>query len=80
MASRLQGRYGGGILGVPKRLSGENPELGVTVAQDSLQVTDRAFPADRLMLWFDFNNHDSKRVMKNMSDFMTKVAFYINPS
>jgi hypothetical protein len=26
------------------------------------------------MLWFDFNNHDSKRVMKNMSDFMTKVA------
>jgi hypothetical protein len=26
------------------------------------------------MLWFDFNNHDSKRVMKNMSDFMNKVA------
>ena len=29
---------------------------------------------DRLMLWFDFNNHDSKRVMKNMDDFMKKVA------
>jgi hypothetical protein len=26
------------------------------------------------MLWFDFNNHDSRRVMKNMDDFMTKVA------
>jgi hypothetical protein len=42
-----------------------------TIAQ---QVRERFHPEDRLMLWFDFNNHDSKRVMKNMSDFMTKVA------
>lgn len=42
-----------------------------TVAQ---QVRERFDPEDRLMLWFDFNNHDSNRVMKNMSDFMTKVA------
>jgi alkanesulfonate monooxygenase SsuD/methylene tetrahydromethanopterin reductase-like flavin-dependent oxidoreductase (luciferase family) len=34
----------------------------------------RFHPEDRLMLWFDFNNHDSKRVMKNMNDFMTRVA------
>ena len=38
------------------------------------QVRDRFDPEDRLMLWFDFNNHDSKRVMRNMSDFMEKVA------
>jgi alkanesulfonate monooxygenase SsuD/methylene tetrahydromethanopterin reductase-like flavin-dependent oxidoreductase (luciferase family) len=38
------------------------------------QMRERFDPEDRLMLWFDFNNHDSKRVMKNMSDFMTKVA------
>jgi len=38
------------------------------------QVAERFHPDDRLMLWFDFNNHDSKRVMKNMEDFMTKVA------
>jgi alkanesulfonate monooxygenase SsuD/methylene tetrahydromethanopterin reductase-like flavin-dependent oxidoreductase (luciferase family) len=38
------------------------------------QVAERFDPEDRLMLWFDFNNHDSKRVMKNMDDFMTKVA------
>jgi alkanesulfonate monooxygenase SsuD/methylene tetrahydromethanopterin reductase-like flavin-dependent oxidoreductase (luciferase family) len=38
------------------------------------QMRERFDPADRLMLWFDFNNHDSKRVMKNMSDFMTKIA------
>jgi alkanesulfonate monooxygenase SsuD/methylene tetrahydromethanopterin reductase-like flavin-dependent oxidoreductase (luciferase family) len=42
-----------------------------TIAQ---QVRERFHPEDRLMLWFDFNNHDSKRVMKNMDDFMTKVA------
>lgn len=38
------------------------------------QMRGRFHEGDRLMLWFDFNNHDSKRVMKNMSDFMTKVA------
>jgi len=38
------------------------------------QMRERFDPEDRLMLWFDFNNHDSKRVMKNMSDFMEKVA------
>ena len=38
------------------------------------QIAERFHPEDRLMLWFDFNNHDSKRVMKNMSDFMTRVA------
>ena len=38
------------------------------------QMKDRFHPEDRLMLWFDFNNHDSKRVMANMEAFMTKVA------
>ena len=38
------------------------------------QVAERFHPEDRLMLWFDFNNHDSKRVMKNMTQFMTAIA------
>ena len=38
------------------------------------QMRARFHPEDRLMLWFDFNNHDSKRVMKNMSDFMNEVV------
>lgn len=38
------------------------------------QMKERFDPEDRLMLWFDFNNHDSKRVMKNMSDFMNKLG------
>ena len=38
------------------------------------QMRERFHPEDRLMLWFDFNNHDSERVMRNMNDFMEKVA------
>jgi len=38
------------------------------------QMRERFHPDDRLMLWFDFNNHDSERVMRNMEEFMTKVA------
>lgn len=38
------------------------------------QVRERFDPSDRLMLWFDFNNHDSKRVMQNMRMFMERVA------
>jgi len=37
------------------------------------QMRERFHPEDRLMLWFDFNNHDSKRVMKNMRDFVERV-------
>jgi hypothetical protein len=38
------------------------------------QMRERFNPQDRLMLWFDFNNHDSKRAMRNMNAFMTRVA------
>ena len=38
------------------------------------QILERFHPDDRLMLWFDFFNHDSPRVIRNMSAFMEKVA------
>ena len=38
------------------------------------QVRERFHPEDRLMLWFDFFNHDSARVIRNMRAFMEKVA------
>jgi len=38
------------------------------------QMKERFHPEDRLMLWFDFNNHDNERVLRNMSAFMTKVS------
>ena len=38
------------------------------------QILARFHPEDRLMLWFDFFNHDSPRVVANMEAFMTHVA------
>jgi alkanesulfonate monooxygenase SsuD/methylene tetrahydromethanopterin reductase-like flavin-dependent oxidoreductase (luciferase family) len=38
------------------------------------QMTERFHPDDRLMLWFDFFNHDSARVVRNMEKFMSRVA------
>ncbi|MBR56749.1 MAG: luciferase [Myxococcales bacterium] len=37
------------------------------------QIVERFHPDDRLMLWFDFFNHDSARVIENMTTFKTKV-------
>ena len=38
------------------------------------QIRERFHPEDRLMLWFDFNNHDSKQIMANMDAFMRRVV------
>jgi len=38
------------------------------------QMRERFDPADRLMLWFDFNNHDNDRVKRNMTAFMKEVV------
>ena len=42
------------------------------------QILERFHPEDRLMCWFDFFNHDSARVQRNMTVFMTKVAPRVN--
>ena len=39
-----------------------------------VQAKSRFHPDDRLMLWFDFFNHDSGRVVQNMEAFMSQVA------
>ena len=38
------------------------------------QMVERFHPEDRLMLWFDFFNHDSARVVANMEAFMREVV------
>ena len=38
------------------------------------EIVKRFHPDDRLMLWFDFFNHDSKRVISNMERFMNVVV------
>jgi len=38
------------------------------------RIAERFHPDDRLMLWFDFYNHDSPRVIRNMEAFRHQVA------
>ena len=38
------------------------------------QLVERFHPDDRLMLWFDFFEHDSDRVIRDMEVFMREVA------
>ena len=45
------------------------------VAEQIIQRFDRN---DKLMCWFDFFNHDSERVQRNMKAFMDKVAPIVN--
>ena len=63
-----------GTLDEEKVRRATNNALVGNAEQIAAQMKERFDPEDRLMLWFDFNNHDSKRVMKNMSDFMNRVA------
>ena len=38
------------------------------------KIREKYHDDDRLMLWFDFNNHDSQRVKESMKIFMDKIA------
>ena len=38
------------------------------------QICERFHPEDCVMTWFDFFNHDSERVIRNMEAFMKKVV------
>jgi len=49
-----------------------------TIAGNVFEVKEliqkKYHPEDRLMLWFDFNNHDNESVKKSMIAFMEKIA------
>lgn len=55
----------------------DNAVIG-NVETVSQQIIERFHPEDRLMCWFDFFNHDSERVMRDMTAFMTKVVPRVN--
>ena len=59
----------------PKK-TGEASDNAVIGNADDVakQLAGRYHADDRLMLWFDFFNHDSPRVVRNMEAFMAKVA------
>ena len=47
-------------------------------AEVAEQIRTRFEPNDRLMLWFDFFNHDSARVVANMEAFRHQVVPLVN--
>jgi len=51
-----------------------NNALIGNVEEVANQMVERFHSEDRIMAWFDFFNHDSKRVCRNMSAYMNKVA------
>ena len=59
----------------PEKVEKATDNAVIGSAEDiAQQVLERFHPNDRLMLWFDFFNHDSARVVSNMEAFMTRVV------
>ena len=48
-------------------LIGDAPTIAAT-------MIERFHPDDRIMAWFDFFNHDSERVKRNMTAYMERVV------
>lgn len=62
-----------GTLDPAKVTNAADNALVGNVADVTAQVLERFHPQDRLMLWFDFFNHDNARVIANMEAFMREV-------
>jgi len=62
----------------PRRVEAAADNAVVGNAEDvAAQIRARFHPEDRLMLWFDFFNHDSARVIADMEAFTTRVAPHV---
>ena len=76
-ATKALGAYWKALQGTidPARVAkaAENALIG-NAEEVAAQMVDRFHPDDRLMLWFDFFNHDSARVVANMEAFMREVV------
>jgi alkanesulfonate monooxygenase SsuD/methylene tetrahydromethanopterin reductase-like flavin-dependent oxidoreductase (luciferase family) len=58
----------------PRKVEGAADNALVGDAEEvAAQILERFHPEDRLMLWFDFFNHDCDRVVENMEAFMERV-------
>ena len=59
----------------PKKVEQAANNAVIGNAQEvAAQIRERFHPDDRLMLWFDFFNHNSQRVIDNMRNFREKVV------
>ncbi|MBX3017551.1 MAG: LLM class flavin-dependent oxidoreductase [Bdellovibrionaceae bacterium] len=58
----------------PKKVEGAvSNTIAGNVKQVAALIREKYHPEDRLMLWFDFNNHDNENVKSSMRAFMQKV-------
>lgn len=76
-ARRALGAYWRAMEGTldPKKVEDATDNAVVGNADDvAEQIATRFHPEDRLMLWFDFFNHDCERVIANQEAFLAKVA------
>jgi alkanesulfonate monooxygenase SsuD/methylene tetrahydromethanopterin reductase-like flavin-dependent oxidoreductase (luciferase family) len=59
----------------PKKVEGAADNALIGDAEEvAEQIRARFHPDDRLMLWFDFFNHDNARVIQNMAAFRERVV------
>ena len=76
-AKESLGSYWGALEGTidPNKVSkaADNSVIG-NVEEVAKQIAERFHPDDCIMTWFDFFNHDSPRVIRNMEAFMNKVV------
>ena len=76
-AEKALNSYWGALEGTidPMKVSkaADNAVIGNT-EDVARQICERFHPEDCVMTWFDFFNHDSERVIRNMEAFMKKVV------
>ncbi|MBI3130877.1 MAG: LLM class flavin-dependent oxidoreductase [Acidobacteria bacterium] len=76
-ATKALGAYWKALDGTldPKKVEGAADNALIGNPQDvAQQILARFHPEDRLMLWFDFFDHDCDRVIRGMEAFMAEVA------
>ena len=76
-ADRALGAYWNALEGTidPDKVSraADNALIG-NIEEVANQMVERFHPEDRIMAWFDFFNHDSDRVCRNMTAYMEQVV------
>ena len=76
-AEKSLSSYWGALEGTidPMKVSraADNSVIG-SVDEVAQQIAERFHPEDCVMAWFDFFNHDSPRVIRNLEAFMNKVV------
>lgn len=67
-----------GTLDPEKIIKATNNALVGTPEDIVQQIRERFHPEDRLMLWFDFFNHNNEEVKESMTQFMRNVCPYFD--